>query len=117
MPRHAQSAWLRSVPGGIGADLFDQPPGQPDIHFGTLPGDRFDLDFPPMITDDLVHLGQAHAGAVGFGGEKGVEEIGQVLGRNADPGVPQGQTHPLGLRRHGSAPADRRWAWPPWRCR
>ena len=30
----------------IQADLFDQPPGQPDIHFGALPGNGFDLDFP-----------------------------------------------------------------------
>src|SRR5665648_790983 len=71
------------------AGLSCQPPGQPDIYFGALPGNGFDLDFPPMITDDLMDFGQAHTGAVGFGGEKGVEEIGQVLGRNADPGVPQ----------------------------
>src|SRR5665648_228013 len=42
------------------AGLSCQPPGQPDSYFGALPGNGFDLDFPPMITDDLVDFGQAH---------------------------------------------------------
>ena len=40
--------------------------GSQMLHFGTLAGDRRDLDLPAVVADDLVHLGQTHAGAVRF---------------------------------------------------
>jgi hypothetical protein len=55
------------------------PLGEPNGNLGALPGNRSDLDFPLMVTDNLVYPYEAHAHAMGFGGKKGVEDLRQIV--------------------------------------
>ena len=46
-----------------------------------------DGDGAAVLLDDALDDGQAQAGAAGLGGEEGVEEVGEVLLRDAAAGV------------------------------
>ena len=64
-------------------------------------------DHPAVVLlDQTVDLGEAEPGAmaVGLGGEERLEDVGQMLGADAAPGVDESQVNP-GSREHPGAPA------------
>ena len=47
------------------------------------PGNGVAFDYPAMVANDLGHQRQAKSGAVHLGGDEGIENIRQKIGRYA----------------------------------
>ena len=54
----------------------------------------FNLNLSMMLVDDPVGDGEAEANAHFFGRKEGIKEFLQVLGRDSNPGILNGEFHP-----------------------
>ena len=62
-----------------------------DLEGGAFVGLALDGDGAAMFLDDALSDEQAQAGAVGLGGEKGLEQARHILGRDADAVIFDGE--------------------------
>src|SRR5260370_15109426 len=67
--------------------------GQKNLKFCSLPGPALDLDPALVLLDDAVTRGEAEAGSPldALGGEKGLEDAGQIFRGYAAAGVGEGE--------------------------
>ena len=61
--------------------------GDADSKHGTAAFLAIDLDEPTVVIDDAFDDGETDAGAVGAGGEEGIEEVAHRLGRDTGAGI------------------------------
>ncbi len=68
--------------------------GQEDAEAGAGAGFGGDFDLAAVVLDDALGDEEAEAGAFGFGGVVGLEETGNLVGRDAVAGVEEGDREP-----------------------
>ena len=78
---------------GLHLPPFDRM-GSQRVKTVPFPGVALDLDLSVMLVDDPMGNGEAQAHASLLGRKERIEEFFHVLGRDADPGVPERELDP-----------------------